>query len=219
MATLAELLVDVRTELAEPVAGYWTDAQLTGYINRAAVDFSVDTGILQAPPMQANVVADQAGYILPDECPGPQAIVRVYHNGNELTPTTVGALASRGAKPHEDTGTPKNWYGVTHGGNNCLMLYPIPEQALVNGLVLWFWKVAADMAAPADECEIPDEYSPGVVYGATMRGFIAKKEVEQAGVYRGWYQEQAAKAKAWVRAAFTAGVRDGDARSRRGSGL
>jgi len=214
--TLAQLLEEVRVELAEPTAAYWTDEQLTGYINLAARDFSVDTGILEAPPVKTDVIAGTAGYVLPPDCPGPQAVCNVFYDTDvELVPTSAVAIAKRDGQPHADTGTPTAWYAITHGGKNYIMLYPIPSRSLAGGLTLWYWKLAATLIDPDDVSEIPDEYSPGIVHGACARAYIAKKDAEQAAIYRAMYAERAAKAKAWVRALWVAGMKDTNARSAR----
>jgi len=210
MATLSELRTLVRTELGEPSAGYWSDAQLNSYVNAAAARFSVDTGLLLAAPRKADVEAAHALYNLPDDCPGAQAVVGVFLNGDELSPTSPAALIRLGKKPHSDTGTPTHWYAVADSGTVCLALYPVPGSSITDGLVLWYWKLAAPMSADESTCEIPGEYIRGVVYAAAELAFLAKRETGQAECFRDLYTDEVRRAKASAESLIAASLQHRD---------
>ncbi|MBN1809997.1 MAG: hypothetical protein JW909_13095 [Planctomycetes bacterium] len=195
MYTLAELRARVRIEIGESAEGYWTDAQLNGYVNDAAVSFSADTGLLLAPPRSADSTAGYALYTLPEDCPGPQAVVAVFYAGTELEPTAPAALMRQGKLPHSDTGVPASWYTVAEGGEPCLALYPIPASGLASGIVVWFWKTSAPMSTEDAACEIPAEHVQGVVYGAAERAFLARREQTQAEACRRLYNDEVARAR------------------------
>jgi hypothetical protein len=210
MATLNELRTLVRTELGEPSAGYWSDTQLNSYVNAAAARFSVETGLLLAPPRKADVEAAHALYNLPDDCPGAQAVVGVFLDGDELSPTSPAALIRLGKKPHSDTGTPTHWYAVADSGVVCLALYPVPASTTADGLILWYWKIASVMSADESACEIPDEYIRGVVYAAAELAFLAKRETGQSAGFRGLYAEEVRRARASAESLIAASLQHRD---------
>ena len=142
MATLSEIRSRVRLELGEPSAGYWTDAHVDACINSAAAQFSVDTGLLLVPPRRTDILAGSALYTLPDDCPGPQAVVSVICDGVELEAAAPAAILRLGGKPHSDSGRPSSWYFLADGGDPCLALYPVPSSSIPGGIVIWYWTVS-----------------------------------------------------------------------------
>ena len=200
MATLAEIRSSVRTNIGEPTAGYWTDDMLNGYINDAARTFSIDTGILVAEPRKADVTSGTAIYNLPDECPGPHAVIALLYDDDELTKSTPQAILRHGDLPASDTGTPERWYPVTRSGAASIALHPIPDSNLTDGLRIWYWKQAAEMSADTDTCDIPDDYIVAVEAKATELAFLAKHMFDDAAVWRSTYQAEVKRARAYVNA-------------------
>ena len=211
--TATTLIAHVRVEIGEATASFWTDAQLIEYVSRAAQDFSVDTGILVAPPVQASSVANSGLYSYPTSCPGPHSIIRVFYDGKELQPTTQDALIGNGNKPHSDSGTPTHYYTAIYAGVKYLGLCPIPGSAVTNGIVIYFWKIADIMDAGADVCEIPDEYYRALVYRASMFAFGPEGEKSKQAYYNDLYTQEVIRAQDYINAQIVASLKDKDSRN------
>ena len=210
--TLTQLTSHVRVEIGETTAGFWTDAQLYEYISRSAQDFSVETGILTAPPVETDSVADSGLYTLPGSCPGPHAVIRVYYDGNLIEPSTVNALIRNVNAPHSDSGTPLYWYMLTKDGLTYLGLCPIPGSAVTDGIVLYYWKMSDRMTGGTDVCDIPDEFYRAVVYRATQFAFGSQGEKTKYEIYEGLYKEEVLRAQDYVNVMIAASLHDRDVR-------
>ncbi len=208
---LSAIRTRVRLEIAEPSAGFWTDAQIDYYINDAAARFASDTGMLTAAPRQTDIVANSTFYTLPPDCPGPHAIMAVYRETTVIDATSVSAIVRADGNPHADTGSPTKWYTVNSGGDTYLAVYPTPTSGTTNGLKIWYWKLSTDMTVDTDECDIPDEYIKGVIWGASTAAFLQRRMIDEGRAYEEKYQAEVARAGAYVDAIVAAGLQDRDA--------
>lgn len=206
------LIGHVRVEIGEGTASFWTDAQLLEYVSRAAQDFSVDTGIITAPPVKATSVANSGLYSLPSTCPGPHAIIRVFYDGEELQPSTQDALIRNGNKPHSDSGTPTHFYIASSAGVDYLGLCPIPGSAVTDGIVLYYWKIAAQLASGTSTCEIPETFYRAVVYLACKFAFGSQGERAKMDYYDELYTKEVLRAQDYVNVQVAATLHDRDAR-------
>lgn len=209
---LGDIRTRVRIEAGETSAGFWTNDQIDNYINAAARQFSSDTGIIIAQPVETNIVSGSIGYKLPTDCPGPHAILAVFQQTTQLDPTDIQAILRSGGNPHVDTGTPEKWHIITSAGDVYLALYRIPDSNVTDGLKIWHWKLAVEMTADANECEVPEDFIKGVIYEATRYVFVQKRELEISMTYHGLYLEEVARAQAYVEVLMAAGLQDRDAR-------
>lgn len=211
--TLTQLTSHVRVEIGEATAGFWTDPQLYEYISRAAQDFSTDTGIIVAPPVKTSSVADSGAYSLPASCPGPHAIIRVFYDDEKIEPSTVDALIRNGNRPDDDSGTPTHWYPMSYEGTSYLGLCPIPDSAVTNGIIIYYWKIADRMTGPTDVCDVPDEYYRAIVYRATMFSFGNQGEKSKMEYYQRLYDEEVLRAQDYVNVQIAATLHDRDVNS------
>lgn len=74
--TGADVISDVRNELLEPVPGFFSDAELLNWINRAELDYSNRVRGFEDTATLA-VVAGQSEYVLPSNC---LSVVSVFYN-------------------------------------------------------------------------------------------------------------------------------------------
>jgi hypothetical protein len=213
------LLALVRIEIGETTASYWTDAQLYQYLSNAAKKFSIDTGILLAPPKKCTSAANTAMYLVPSNCPGPHAIVTVFYGSTELDATTPYGIVRGDGEPHTtDTDTPASWYVLVDGGKVYLVLFPTPGSAVTGGIKVWFWKIASDVTALTTACDIPDNYVMAVVNGAAKEALEAKSD-PKFKIFERKYDEDVARAKAFVRAMIQAGKQNRNAEATKHRGL
>jgi hypothetical protein len=140
MATLAELITDVRARLDEATAGFWTDAMITVWLNEANLRLATELEDIEAIDTQ-NTVASQAAYDLPTDL---VKIHRVAVNSLPLRPITFAKLNQFEGEANpttSQTGTPECFYvWADH-----LYLFPAPASSVTAGLSLWYYATPATL--------------------------------------------------------------------------
>jgi len=220
MATLENLRDDVRLLLNETTAGRWSDTLVDMCINKANREFSKDTGILLAPHHTDDLVAKQADYDYPTDCPGPQAIIAIFAGGTKLEATGQNALIRLGKKPHSDAATADadiaKWYTINDEviagtGGLKYSLYPIPYTSVTDGLIVWYWRLAYELTEDAHVSPIPDTYENGPIFKATQLALEVKDLVVKAKIYEAKYTKEVVSARAYIDAVMKASLQDRDA--------
>lgn len=211
---LSELIAAVRIRLGEPTAGFWTDPNLTDCLNNAARQFSIDSGVLLAAPVKTSSQAGVHAYPLPTGCLGMHMIQAVWYNGTRLMPSVPLSIMSVDGDPISGTPPPKKYYVLTHDSKLYLVLYPAPDTAVTNGIVVWYSMIATKMvysASADDTCDIPDDYCDAVIDLATSYAFALKHDEESIKRYEKYYGDRLSSAQAFVNSLIIAGMRDQDA--------
>lgn len=157
MATLSQLIADVRSHLDEATAAQWSDAEITRWLNEGQRDVARRTEVLQATAT-IPVTAGQQNYVAPADM---LRIHRVEHT-NTGDPT-IWALEYRDWHAMDQvwwsqqavTQARPVWYTLWGFPPNVnIVLYPKPH---TNGsLKVFYYKLPADLVNPTDTTQLPN---------------------------------------------------------------
>src|SRR5262245_54718114 len=158
--TLSMILADVRSRLDERITPrFWTDAELTTWINESLRDISRRTETLQQFSTTVSITPSQNKYTLPAN------VIRVHRV--EFVPSgaqqTYTVQASTYQEMDQIWGISQNmqqssypYYYVLWGFTPSLVLqlYPVPAQA--GNLNLFYYRLPAVLVSSSDVAEIPE---------------------------------------------------------------
>ena len=183
--SLANVILDVRYRLNEATAAFWTDAQITSWIQEGTRVVS-SKGLLYETEVALTLVADQLSYTSTDVL----EIVHAYYTnaaggaGNfkgliKISPMKIGNLATSSA------GIPK-YYALW---NRKTYIWPLPTAAVVTAtgkVNLMCCKETDDITALADEYQ-----HLAVVYAAACAKQKDEKFQEATNLFAQFYSDLA----------------------------
>lgn len=162
--TQAQALIDVRSLIDEPIAQFWTDAELIGWINEACAVTQREVECFQKGPVQiATTIAVQT-YLMPSDVLRVHRVEFVPNNNtsytyslgfrgyNEMDAAWGNLKTLPSAYPELYTlwNNPANT-GVSGAGLN-LLLYPVPSVA--GQLNLYYLRVTVPTVSGADWVDV-----------------------------------------------------------------
>lgn len=182
-----DIIDQVRSTLVEPVAGFWTDTELLGWINRAELDFNNRTHILEGKA----TTGTQAGiieYPLPSNCLSVRLVL--YNNADTAsgqTPNWVRVYPSNLEKQGQQSpnflntstgalGAPRS-YSIW--GRN-LMLYPPPDITDGANLVMYFKAKPIPIGAPSAQMNLDDSFKDGLIAYVLWKAYEKEQEVDKS---------------------------------------
>ena len=154
--TLTNLLADLRSRLDETTATFWTDAELTRWLNEGAREVARRTECLQSTHQQ-NVTANTGDYTAPTN------VIRIYRveywrSTNDVTPLEYRDLASVPWSFDRAQSSPRPLYYTLWGipPTLTISLFPKPSETVTNGLRCWFYRMPTAMTTGANNVDLPD---------------------------------------------------------------
>lgn len=219
---LSVLEADVRRELSDAAAtnNRWSQADLYSFINAAASEFSLRSGVVVTLDESIATVDGTYLYNLPAQCPSVASIIAVYWGDDPIEPTSIYAERRLGNVPHDmtaaDRGAPTRYYGVmtvgtTSGGSEQIALFKVPDSA--ETLHIWYGAEATPMTDAAHTCDIPNAFKYGVIWGACDRATESLEMFSRADRFHKKYVSEIARARAFVESQVSAGLYRRDATS------
>lgn len=184
----SEIRTLCRKELGETSAGFWSDAEINGYINLACYDIADRVRCIKANGY-VNIVEDQSDYVASSVLTNPLGVTEVYFKTNGTT--WVKLISIDRTELDRDypswlstsSGTPFNYY--FDATEDLLQFYPAPDEnndGSNYARVYYFKKhvdistgVAGDTSSPS----LPDILTPAIVkyvaaFGSETRGWMDK---------------------------------------------
>lgn len=161
MATLLELRTKARRRLDELTARFWADADLDDWINEGARDLARRAEVLQTTDT-ITAIAGQQQYALPTD------VLRVHRvewsrQGTFDSTAQITALEYRPFNTMDSvwwssqmttTGDPY-WYTMWgYPPTLNLILYPVPDETVAQGLKVYYYRSPATATADGDTVEV-----------------------------------------------------------------
>lgn len=149
MTTLAQLRTAVRDEISEPTPGFWSNAEIDRWLNRANYDLADAAAVESSTSSTVTTVSGTASYALPTGFGQVQQVEFVDPSD---------ATAFRLLQPFDiseridQVGEPEGYYIL--GG--LLFISPTPDA--VYSIKLWYYKAGVTLALDADVPIIPSKY-------------------------------------------------------------
>jgi len=179
----SEIISDVRNELLEPVAGFWTDAELLNWINRAEKDFANRVRGFEGVAT-LSTVQGQVNYPLPANWLSAVAMFIKKVNDDltvswlPLTPTDLQEMSlyrpSFLNSTTNDQGTPARYFIW----QNELYLDPIPDTTGDGNVKMFFKSKPVPLATTASSLNVDDTLADGVTAYVLKRAWKKEKEFE-----------------------------------------
>lgn len=188
MPTFASFITRVRRELEEDTATVWEDASLTQFANDGYADLAMKSRDLM-DEQYADVVANQADYVLPDYTVEP---VTVVCNAIPLEMMDKRTYV-REAAVNTSAGSPA-YYAVFNG---CIWLYPTPSASVAGALRFWRSYRPAPYTSASDTTLTPfgGEHDDAVAAFVKARCFEQIGDLEQAKWFQSLYDREAEEAE------------------------
>lgn len=166
MTTLTDALLAVRSRLDEASAVYWSEEELTRWLNEGCRDIARRTEALRDQDSVTVTVPATVYYNLPTDVIRVHRVEYTMTGSNQiyrLQPINVPTADSIGWMNQDTEGIPEYFFtwGFSGGGNPNLYIYPKPAQA--GELTIWYYRLPVAVVAGADELEVPSGWED-VVY-------------------------------------------------------
>jgi len=190
--TLLQLRTAIRSNIEEPTAGYWADADLGRYVNQSIRHMNRQLRyFIEETPGTISLVANQRTYGLAADCPGPERIYRITTAADLMIDgTSMPMMRGNTGIDMVDgttsgTATPTDWlkFGKKLG------FYPIPAGSSANAVYYWYLETPTVLTADVDVSPYSDEYDDAVEWYATWMALMVKGEIEKAQHFKGMYVE------------------------------
>lgn len=154
--TLLTAITAVRERLNETLPGFWTDTELTRWINEGVREVCRRTECLRSQET-ISAVAGQATYALPADA------IRVHRveytqtgaiTRYPLDPVEVNAVDALGWSNTQTRGIPQLF--VTWGYPGAADLNVFPKPATGGSFLVWYYRLPAEVASDSDELDMPE---------------------------------------------------------------
>jgi len=181
----------VRTNIEEPTANYWTDANLNKYINEGIRALNRRTSLLVSEtPATLSFVADQVSYSLDSDCAGPWRIIRMQtDDGEEILPTDIRQMRSTAAAvdpkddTHDSSTNPMRYYAL----GRKVGFYKKPDYDETDAIEYWFIETPTALSSDSDTSPFSDEEDDLVEFYATGRAFLVAQDLQKAQLWFSLY--------------------------------
>lgn len=195
MTTLTTFLTRVREQLDEPIARFWTDANLTTWINDALKDIARKTESIQSYNTSVSAVVGTNKYSFPTD------LIRVHRiefvpTGSTITytlePKTQDEMDRVWGGFQSSSGYPQYYMIWGYPGGSSTMehkfqVYPVPSAT--GTFNLYYYRIPTDLTSGSDVAQIPNGWDDLVVYYVCYRA-LQKRMSPNWQEYKLQYDEQ-----------------------------
>ena len=212
----SEIITDVRRELLESQAAFWSDAELLRHLNRAELDFVNRTRILE-DIATLSTTAGTMDYQLP---PNWSSVKLVLYNRKESTtdddawvrlrPTSLEKIAQEHPNflateaVSNQEGTPSQYFIW----EDRIYIYPAPRNSKDSDLKLFYKAKPIALTSTSQSINIDDSLSEALTAYILWRAWKKSKETALAEEQAAIYAEYVGQGRRW------ANRRSGDQRNR-----
>lgn len=198
--TGADLISDVRKDLLEPVAGFWTDAELLTWINRAEMDMSNRVrGFDRIATV--STVAGRPEYPLPSNWIAAKAIF--YNNPqsdgtenwNRLSPTSLEKLSQEHPNFLANNVNTRDIPARYWIWDRNMYVHPIPKDTGSGNIKMFFKGKPIPLQATTDSLNIDDSLNDVIKHYVLWHAWKKEKEIDLANEERDAYFEGIGQAR------------------------
>jgi hypothetical protein len=200
----SQIITDVRRELLETSAAYWSDAELLRHINRAESDYANRTRILE-DAAQLSLVQGRLDYPLPSNWLSAKLVLLklVQTDGTfrwkRLYPSNIEKVAQR--RPNflnttvDNQGEPeKYWIWAKN-----LWLDKAPDADRATQLHLFFKSKPIPLASASDSINLDDSLAEAITAYVLEHAWRKEQEYDRADDQRTTYDRYIAEGRKWVK--------------------
>lgn len=199
----SDIITDVRNELVEPVAGFWTDTELLRNINRAENDFVSKTYVLRRMAvLQTTVGTNQ--YPLPSDCIAARGVLfnelsGTTQNWFRLIPTNFEKVLQERPDFNDTTttnqGTPRRYWIWDH----TLFMFPAPDSSNPANLQIWYDAKPIPLQATTDTINLDDIFREAITAFVLWKAWAKESELDRAEEQKALYNSYIGEGRKWVK--------------------
>ena len=197
-----ELVTLVRSEILEPSAGFWTDAEMLSWINQGEKDFISRIHGMQGIA-QIDTIAGRADYPLPANWLSIRALfINDDSNGQDswkrIHPSNLEKFSQE--RPNflnsqtELRGVP-NRYMIW---DKTIYLDPIPKDS-DKEMKMFYEKKAVPLTSLSDSLNVDDTLSDGIKAYVLWKAWSKEKELDLASDQRNMYFDYVGQGRRWIK--------------------
>jgi hypothetical protein len=201
---LSTLLTDVRRELLEINPVFWSDAELIRHANRAELDYTNKTRVLEGSSY-ATLVQGQTEYVLPSDCISVRLMMHNVPNsdGNDnwrrIYPTNLEKIAQE--KPNflgngvdQQGGNQRYWIW-----DNTLIVQPPPDATNATSIWLYYKAKPSTMLYLTDSINLPEELSEAITEFILWKAWDKEEEDDKADKHHQEYLRCIGEGRKWLK--------------------
>jgi hypothetical protein len=199
----SEIITEVRKELVEPSAAFWTDAEFLAWINRAELDFNDKTRILEDRDY-LNVTAGQMDYPIPDRAISIRAIF--YNDPTNSTPQWMRLAPKNLEKMGQQNPNFLNTDTTARDNPNSyfiwsrtLYLLPNPVSTGSNAIQIFFKCNPTALTLTSQSLNLPEICKDGIVAYVLWQAYKKAGERDAAGEQRALYEIEVRNGRRYVK--------------------
>lgn len=200
----SDIIANVRSTLVEPVAGFWTDAELLNWLKRAENDYVNKTRILDDKEF-TSTIAGVNEYPLPSNCLSVRGILLNDNNGIgdpnwiRLSPTnlekSMQEFPNFTSVASNQQGSPRRY--LVWGRS--LYLFPTPDAAGSSNIMMFFKAKPIPQNTINDPLNIDDSLADGVIAFILWKAYEKENEPEKAEIQRQIYELYVKQGLRWAK--------------------
>jgi hypothetical protein len=201
---IGEILTNVRAELVEPVAGFWTDAELLRIANRGEADYVRRTRCLEGKYL-LSTVNGQAEYPLPVNWTSSKAIF--YNdpasdgtpNWYRLEPTSLEKMAQENQNFLSTATTSRTKPSKYWVWERSINLFPVPDTDGDSNVTMFFKAKPTPLVTTTDSISIDESLSDAIEAYILWRAWSKEKEYDLATEQASRYADLVREGRKWVK--------------------
>ena len=203
----SQIITDVRRELLETTGAFWSDAELLRHLNRAQLDYTNRTRILEGDAFLTTTIGTM-DYQLPANWMSAKLVLyNTKENATDedswqrLTPTNLEKMGQENPNflATETTtnlqATPQSYWIW----NNRIYLYPAPRNSNAGDLHLFYKAKPVTLTAPSQSIEIDDSLSEALTAYILWKAWTKSKETTLAQDQRDIYVNYIGEGRRWAK--------------------
>ena len=201
----AQIIInDVRRELIEMSASYWSDAELLRHLNRAELDFVNKTRILE-DTAQLSLIQGRLDYPLPSNWLSARAVFFKIVNTDgsfrwkRLYPTNLEKNSQQQPNFMDTTatgqGTPQRYWIW----GRSMWLDKAPDLTNTTSLLLFFKSKPIAVATVGQQINLDDSLSEAITAYILAKAWAKEQEFDRASEHQLTYDRYVAEGRKWVK--------------------
>lgn len=168
--TLGTIRAQIRSDLDEATARYWTDAELNTWINEAAKDIAKRSETLLTKHTATSVVAGTNTYTLPTDVVRINGIEYVETGSTQvqpLHPATRPQMETIWGLNQGQLGTPQFYIPWGFSPSMTVQLFPVPS--IGGTLNIYYYRLPALAVSDGNSVEVPQGWEDLIVHYVEYR--------------------------------------------------
>lgn len=207
--TTVEMIAQIRSELVEPVQGFWTDEEILLWLNRGLLDYVSKTRVLEA----VDFTSTQSGigqYPLPQNCLSVRALFlniatptveqpNPPPNWRRLTPSNLEKNAQQSPNFTAADSTQIGMPGSYMIWGKTLYLFPIPNTNGSSDIMMFFKSKPIPVTLDGEPTNLDDTLHDSLIAYVLWKAFKKEKEHEQAAEQKAIYDGFILEGRRWTK--------------------